>query len=150
MAMEIENLSNPGETPVDGDLVRITHDSGAVEVKQYFTPPPFVPPMEPDPPTPTPVLYAAAQLQIVGGDITGIGINSRFAAAFWADVGKYYVFFLEPLPDTSYMVMATAGPCNAYVLEEDKATDFFIITVTNAAGEPTDASSVNISIVRAI
>jgi hypothetical protein len=74
---------------------------------------------------------------------------SRLAGAFWIDVGKYCVFFAEPQPDTAYMAMASAGPCQAYVLESEKAEDMFTITVTNAAGEPTDAAAVNISIVRA-
>lgn len=96
-----------------------------------------------------PVLYAAASLKIEGFDITGIDVMSRFAGAFWIDVGKYCVFFGEPQPDTAYMAMASAGPCPAYVLEAEKAEDMFTITVTNAAGEPTDADFVNISIVRA-
>jgi hypothetical protein len=96
-----------------------------------------------------PVLYAAASLKIVDFDITGIDVQSRFAGAFWVDVGKYGVIFAEAQPDTAYMAMASAGPCSAYVLEEEKAEDMFTITVTNAAGEPTDAAAVNISIVRA-
>ncbi|PZP67907.1 MAG: hypothetical protein DI604_20190 [Delftia acidovorans] len=148
--MQIENLSNPGVAPVDGDLVRITYEGGTVETKQYFPPPPFAPPIEPEPPTATPILYAAAQLAIVDYDITGIEINSRFGGAFWADVGKYIVFFSEPLPDASYMVMASAGPLNAYVIPADKSPDMFTITVTNSAGQPADAEAVNISIVRAL
>jgi hypothetical protein len=96
-----------------------------------------------------PVLYAAASLKIEDFDITGIDVQSRFAGAFWIDVGKYCVFFAEPQPDTAYMAMASAGPCSAYVLEAEKAEDMFTITVTNTAGEPTDAGFVNISIVRA-
>lgn len=108
-------------------------------------------PVEPEPtPSPSPVLYAAAQLAIVDYDITGIEINSRFGGAFWADVGKYIVFFSEPLPDASYMVMASAGPLNAYVIPADKSPDMFMITVTNSAGQPADAEAVNISIVRAL
>lgn len=108
-------------------------------------------PAEPEPaPSSSPVLYAAAQLAIVNYDITGIEINSRFGGAFWADVGKYIVFFSEPLPDASYMVMASAGPLNAYVIPADKSPDMFTITVANSAGQPADAEAVNISIVRAL
>jgi hypothetical protein len=109
-------------------------------------------PVEKPPPEPkptAPILYAAASLKIQDFDITGIDVMSRFAGAFWVDVGKYCVFFAEPQPDTAYMAMASAGPCSAYVLEGEKAEDMFTITVTNTAGEPTDAESVNISIVRA-
>jgi hypothetical protein len=113
-----------------------------------------VEPIAPVPPEPEvipsqPILYAAASLKVVDFDITGIDVQSRFAGAFWADVGKYCVIFAEAQPDTAYMAMASAGPCSAYVLEEEKAEDMFTITVTNAAGEPTDAAAVNISIVRA-
>ncbi|WP_312222561.1 hypothetical protein [Rhizobium rhizoryzae] len=47
--MQIENLTKPGVAPVDGDLVRITHDSGTVETKQFWTPVARVdpPPAEP-------------------------------------------------------------------------------------------------------
>lgn len=126
---------------VDGQVVEIT-DEEAAEIAGPA-------PVEVAPlPTP-PVLYAAASLKIEDFDITGIDVMSRFAGAFWIDVGKYCVFFAEPQPDTAYMAMASAGPCPAYVLDADKLEDMFVITVTNAAGEPTDAASVNISIVRA-
>ena len=34
----IENLSRPGESPVDKDIVKITHANGATETKMYFEP----------------------------------------------------------------------------------------------------------------
>lgn len=104
----------------------------------------------PPPPTASPLLYAAAQLQIVDYDITGIEINSRLGGAFWLDTGKYGVFFSQSQPDTSYMVQASAGPCSAYVLPTDKTEDFFTVTVTDFAGQPTDAAYVNLSITRAL
>lgn len=107
---------------------------------------------EVQPPAPTlsaPILYAAAQLRILNGDITGIGVNSRFAGAFWIDVGKYCVFFVEAQPDTSYIALADGGLCRAYVLDADKGEDFFTITVTDQAGTALDAETVNISIMRA-
>lgn len=105
---------------------------------------------EPEQQPSTPVLYAAAQLQIVDYDVTGIEINSKLGGAFWADTGKYIVFFAETQPDTSYMVQASAGPLNAYVLPADKLEDFFTVTVTDAAGQPAEADFVNLSIVRAM
>lgn len=80
----------------------------------------------------------------------GADVPKVYNGATWADVGKYIVFFSEPLPDASYMVMASAGPLNAYVIPADKAPDMFTITVTNSAGQPADAEAVNISIVRAL
>ena len=97
-----------------------------------------------------PVLYAAAQLRIENGEVFGVGINSRLAGAFILDVGQYYVMFVDPIPDTEYMAMATAiGPCSAYVTPSNKFEDAFIITITNSAGEPADVEAVNVSIVRA-
>ena len=115
----------------------------------WFALPAPVTPDAPPAPLSSPILYAAASLKIQDYDITGIDVQSRFAGAFWIDVGKYCVFFAEPQPDTAYMAMASAGSCSAYVLEAEKAEDMFTITVTNSAGEPTDADFVNISIVRA-
>jgi hypothetical protein len=38
--MIIENLTNPGVGPVDGDRIKITHTSGAIEIKEYHAPAP--------------------------------------------------------------------------------------------------------------
>lgn len=35
--MTIENLTNPGVEPVDGDMIRITHPNGSTEERQYWT-----------------------------------------------------------------------------------------------------------------
>lgn len=96
-----------------------------------------------------PVLYAACQLSISGTDISGIGVNSRFGGAFWGDVGKYYVFFAETQPDANYIVMSSSPAVSAYVLEEDKTEDMFVITVTDGTGQLVDTQTVNIQILRA-
>lgn len=44
--MQIENLTHPGQDPVDGDKMRYTHANGIVEIKQYWTP------VEPEAPVP--------------------------------------------------------------------------------------------------
>lgn len=36
--MQIDNLTNPGVDPVDGDLVLVTHDNGATEQKTWYAP----------------------------------------------------------------------------------------------------------------
>lgn len=43
MATTIENLTNPGQNPVDGDSIRITLPSGATITKLYWTPLPDEP-----------------------------------------------------------------------------------------------------------
>ena len=42
--MQVTNLSNPGQPPIDGDLIRITYQNGAVIQQQYTAP---VEPAEP-------------------------------------------------------------------------------------------------------
>lgn len=127
---------------VNGELVPLTEAEFADYQARTQNPP------EPEPAATQPVLYAAARMKIEEYDITGIEVQSRFAGAFWIDVGKYCVFFAELQSDTEYMAMASAGSCQAYVLEEEKDEAMFTITVTNATGEPVEASFVNISIVR--
>lgn len=34
----IENLTSPGQSPIDGDLIKITHASGATETKRHWSP----------------------------------------------------------------------------------------------------------------
>lgn len=36
--MQLNNLSNPGFNPVDGDDIEIIHDNGAIERKKYWAP----------------------------------------------------------------------------------------------------------------
>jgi len=43
MPILIGNLTNPGADPVDGDKIRITYPSGAIEIKTYYAP------VDPDP-----------------------------------------------------------------------------------------------------
>lgn len=133
--------------PADTDEQTAEWDAGSESWIMVDRPPP---PPPPEPEMSPPSLYAAAQLVIANGEISGIGINSRFAGAFILDVGKYFVMFFEPLADTEYMAMPTAiGSANAYVFPADKFMDGFIITVTDAVGIPADVEAVNISIVRA-
>lgn len=33
----IENLTSPGQPPIDGDLIKITHPSGATETKRHWS-----------------------------------------------------------------------------------------------------------------
>lgn len=46
--MQIDNLTRPGQDPVDGDEMRYTHQNGTIEIKQYWAPvapEPYVPPV---------------------------------------------------------------------------------------------------------
>lgn len=100
------------------------------------------------PPTPVPALFAVAQLSIADGEISGIGLVSRFSAAMWMDVGSYYIFFAETLPDTSYVAKAYRDG-NAFALSiAEKAEDYIVVTATDAEGAPADPPDVTIEIIR--
>jgi hypothetical protein len=43
--MSVENLTNPGEDPVDGDRIRVTYPNGATETKEYRAPVVSAPPL---------------------------------------------------------------------------------------------------------
>ena len=58
--MQIINLTNPGQEPVNGDRIRIIHGNGATEEKQYTAP------VEPEP-APAPVKY-----------LSKLGFRNRF------------------------------------------------------------------------
>lgn len=46
--MQINNLTHPGQAPVDGDVLQYIHANGTVETKQYWSP------VDPDPYAPPP------------------------------------------------------------------------------------------------
>ena len=43
MATIVENLTNPGQPPAEGDTIRITYDHGTVVEMTYHEPVPYVP-----------------------------------------------------------------------------------------------------------
>lgn len=98
------------------------------------------------PPPATPSIYAVAQLGITPGDITGIDVNSRFAAALYMDVGSYLIFFTQALPDTSYL--AKAYDSSARVSVTERATDYIAVSAVDVNGDPTDPAEVSIEIIR--
>ena len=95
---------------------------------------------------PNPQIYAVAQLGITPGDITGIDVSSRFAAALYMDVGSYLIFFAEPLPDTSYL--AKAYDASARVSVTERATDYIAVSAVDVNGDPTDPAEISIEIIR--
>jgi hypothetical protein len=99
------------------------------------------------PPVGAPLLYAVAELIIADGIIDGIPLNSRLSAALWLDVGLYYVFFAESLPDASYLAKAYDG-ANADVRVIEKTTDYIVVQAWDSNGDPTDPATVSIEIIR--
>lgn len=95
---------------------------------------------------PTPQIYAVAQLGITPGEITGIGVNSRFSAALYMDVGSYLVFFAETQPDTSYL--AKAYDAGARVSVTERAEDYIAVSAVDVNGDPTDPAEISLEIIR--
>lgn len=135
--------SLPGSVACDDSVgIGWAYDNGEFSAPEAQEPAP-----ESMPPRLT--LYAGARLVIADGDISGIDVNSRFAGAFRADVGQYWVFFTETQADTAYLALCYAGgPVAAFVREEDKFEDFFVISVTDMAGDPIDAGAISLEIKR--
>lgn len=49
---------------------------------------------------------SAASLSIVGGEVLGIETSVNFGVAFMIDTDTFWVFFMRPEEDTSYLVLA--------------------------------------------
>lgn len=113
---------------------------------QFVAPPP--PSSPPAPPPPSQLkLWAGACLTIEAGDISNVPVGGNIAGAARFDVGYFWIFFAQTMPDTAYMALAydDAG-CRANV---QKATDCLIVTMLDAAGNPVDPPVLNIEIKRA-
>jgi hypothetical protein len=93
-----------------------------------------------------PEIYAVALLTVSAGEIGGIGVNSRFSAAVYADVGLYYLFFAETQPDTNYLAKGYDDIARVSVIE--KSTDYIVIQAQDASGDPVDPAEVSIEIIR--
>lgn len=112
------------------------------EVIAYRNPPAIVP-------DPVPSLYAVAQITIADGEISGFEIASKFAGGFVLDTGSYYIFFAETQPDANYLAKAyDGGLVRAFISPENKAEDYFIVTVTDFEGNPVDTPSLSLEIIR--
>lgn len=85
--MTIENLTNPGQPPVDGDFIRIEYDNGSSEEKFFYTPA-----VTPDP-APTPV-RTLTKLQYMNrftdDELAGIytAAKSNVAVEIWLEKFK--------------------------------------------------------------
>lgn len=101
------------------------------------------------PPQTSPTLYAVAQITIADGEISGFDIASKFAGGFVLDTGSYYIFFSETQPDANYLAKAyDGGSVRAFISPENKAEDYFIVTVTDFDGNPIDTTTLSLEIIR--
>lgn len=104
-------------------------------------------PVEPEPTAPIPSLYAIAQLLIDAGAVTSITPSAHISGAFPVDVGVYWVFFAEPLPDANYMVLCYNHGHSVHVSEQYE--DFFVITATSG-GVPSDPQCISVEVKRVV
>lgn len=115
----------------------------------------FTPPDVPAPdesPLEAPVkLVALGHFILDAGEITGLDTSSNIAGGFKADTGTYWVFFANPLPDTDYAALVYDGAIGLRMCVKvaDKATDYFVVSVFDANGDPIDADDFTVEIKRA-
>ena len=113
----------------------------------------FSPPVEPDPEpsAASPQFYAAARMEVIDGEVGTITANWnwKIAAGVKIDVGEYWVFFAETMPDTDYMAKAWDGAKNCTIYKEEQYEDYFVVRVTDGAGDPVDPSVISVEIIRA-
>lgn len=99
----------------------------------------------------TPALIAMGQMILTDGDVSSVTISAALAGAFMFDVGEFWVFFLVEQPDINYMALAyDGGSVRAFVQDDEKATDHFVIRTTDFAGTPTNPPALNFEIKRVI
>lgn len=99
----------------------------------------------------TPSLIAMGQMILADGDVSSVTISAALAGAFMFDVGEFWVFFLLEQPDANYMALAyDGGSVRAFVQDDEKATDHFVIRTTDFTGTPTNPPALNFEIKRVI
>lgn len=106
--------------PLDGP-VGFVEAGGVIEAYE-------APVVEPQPQILGPV--SAASLTISGGEVLGIETSVNFGAAFMIDVDTYWVFFMRPEPDTSYLVLANVPYTKYTDYIEIKAVDLAEVGLT--------------------
>lgn len=105
-----------------------------------------------DPPMPiTPVLYAMGQIKLTGDltDVAEVSVSAKLAGAFMFDAGEFWVFLAEEQPDTNYLALAyDGGSVRAFIQDDEKFVDYFIIRTTDFAGVPTNPPALNFEVRR--
>lgn len=111
----------------------------------------YVPPPDPEPAPLRPYLLAMGQIKTDGTDVVSVAISASLAGAFLLGAGEVWCFFLEPQPDENYIVLAyDSNSVRAYVNDEDKFTDYFIIRTMDFSDPPipTNPLSLNFEVKR--
>lgn len=126
---------------VDGEPVELTPE----EVAEYEA----GQGAEPPPPSPTPILIASGIFQVADGNVSYSGQPAGIGFAMQMDTGKFWLFFDDEQPDTSYAVYA--GSSQGLVNYTDRQTTYFELSVTDggAAIDPSEFS-INVTVTRSI
>lgn len=96
-----------------------------------------------------PELVAMGQVKTADGEVTSVAISAALAGAFLFDTGEIWCFFVDPQPDTNYIVLAyDSNSVRAFVEDDDKFADYFVIRSTDFDGIPTNSPSLNFEVKR--
>ena len=96
-----------------------------------------------------PELFAIGQVKTDGVEVSSIAISAALSGAFLLDTGELWCFFSEAQADTEYIVLAyDSNSVRAFVNDEDKFTEYFVIRITDFDGVPTNPSSINFEVKR--
>lgn len=103
--------------------------------------------VEPEPSTKTPALWAVAYgLQVVDGEIIGLGSTSRIGGGIYLDVGVYMILLDGTLTAAQYFPKVFDDGARLRVSE--KGDDYFIVTAFNASNVAFDPEEFSIEIVK--
>jgi hypothetical protein len=130
------------------------HQNDEAQIGWEYTNGVFAPP--PPPPVPDPVevplqpaLYAMGRVTVADGDISSVSVSAKIAGAFMFDVGQFWVFLAEEQADTNYLALAyDGGSVRAFVQDDEKFVDYFVIRTTDFANVPTNPPSLNFEVKR--
>jgi len=147
-------LFNDEGPPPDWPDFANWHQSDVAQIGWTYTGGEFSPPPPPPPSPPAPttaVIYAICQITLAGGEVSSVTTSANLAGVLRLDVGKYWVFFAQEQEDTSYLALAyDSGTVRAYIDEADKFVDYFVVTITDFAGNPVDPAGVSVEVKRVI
>lgn len=96
---------------------------------------------------PYPSITASAKLTVDDGIMNGFTTDSRIAGGFQLDVGKYMLFFKEPILSPYIVSAFDGGLFRIYVDPNDYAEDYFIVTCTDLTGSPSDPENLSVIII---
>lgn len=98
------------------------------------------------PPPPVPSIVASGGYTVVNGEIDTLNVVAGITAAFAIDTGTYWLFFTEPQPDLSYVVIP--GCSEGRINTTSRTTDFFELCVKDDGGALINPTEFSVNVVR--